>query len=68
MKQNQALMEETSIKDADIAAGKLEISRLSSEVTCLGNERDHLRLQCSDFATKNESIQNILSEYACNFV
>ena len=66
MKQNQALMEETSIKDADIAAGKLEISRLSSEVTCLGNERDHLRLQCSDL--KNESIQNTLSEYACNFV
>ena len=62
MKRNQALVEETSIKDGDIAVGKLEISRLSSEVTCLGEERDDLRLQCSDFATKNESIKNTLSE------
>jgi len=60
MKQNQVLMEETSVKDADIDAGKLEISRLSSEVTCLCQERDDLRIQFADVANSNESVQNEL--------
>ena len=68
MKQNQALMEETSVKEADIAAGKLEISRLSSEVTCLCKERDDIRIQYDDVVNSNESVQNELGQCAFDYI
>ena len=68
LKQNQALMEETSAKDADIAAGKLEISRLSSEVTRLCQERDDLRIQFNDVVNSNEFVQNELGQFVLNDV
>ena len=67
-KQNQALMEETSVKDGDIDAGKLEISRLSSEVTCLCQERDDIRIQFDDVVNSNESVQNELGQCAFDYI
>jgi len=61
---NEILSNGTSSKDADIAAGKIEISRLSSEVTCLCKERDDLRIQCGNFSNRNTFFQNDLSKYS----
>jgi len=61
-------MEETSVKDADIAAGKHEISRLSSEVTRLCQERDDVRIQFVDVANRNEFVLNELGQCAFDYI
>jgi len=54
---NDLLMSEAKDKDGIIVASKIEISRLLNEVACLGQECDKLRVQCGDYARRNESVQ-----------
>jgi len=60
---NEALSDAVNIKDSDVAAGKLELSQLSSEIMCLRKEYDDLRIKCSDCANRNEFLQNDLGMY-----
>lgn len=61
---HEILSNGTSSKDADLAAGKIEISRLSSEINVLCKERDDLRIQCGNFSNRNTFLQNDLSKYS----
>jgi len=54
---NDLLISEAKDKDGTISASKIEKSRFLTEVTCLGQECDKLRVQCVDYAKRNEFVQ-----------
>ena len=60
---NEALSDAIRIKDSDVAAGKLELSQLSSKIMCLRKEYDDLGIKCSDCANRNEILQNDIGMY-----